>query len=298
MIILPGGLPLAAWSPAVVSCPDSIPLGGRPVVTRRGLSMPAGRPRPCPAALSCGIHTELTSNMCTARRPASDDEAWHLRMRPTVGCADVDEQELPGGAEPLGPPADGATAPLPPAETGQRPGRGGAARRALTSRAAGWVVAAVLAGVVIGLLIGLTRPAPTVAVSGVARQFTIGPAGLPPAAFGPFGPARRIAVFCGAGVPMRSVIISGSLPGRSISISPPGQRPVRQLVPPGAVRWYLPNVPPIVGWEYVRGLPAKLPAGAPVRVQLPMVHCRAGMMAGVPAQVIAPPVQPTSQATP
>jgi hypothetical protein len=211
----------------------------------------------------------------------------------------VDEQELPGGAEPSGPPADGATAPLPQsAETGQRPGRGGAARRALTSRAAGWVVAAVLAGVIIGLLVGLVRPSPTVTVSGAVRQFSIGPAGLPPGAFGPVGPARRVTVFCGAGAPLRAVIIGGSQPGGSVSIGPPGTGPLRQLVPPGPVRLYLPNVPPIISWEYARGLPVKLPAGGPVRVQMPLVHCRSGVMVGVPAQVILPPGQPSSQATP
>ena len=212
----------------------------------------------------------------------------------------MDEQELPDGAEPSGPPADGATAPLPPAETAQRPGRGGGARRVLTSRAAGWVVAAVLAGVIIGLLVGLGRPVQTVAVSGVARQFTIGPAGLPPGAtvVGPFGPARHITVFCGAGMPLHAVIIGGGQPGWSVSITRPGKLPMRQLVPPGAVRVWLPYVPPIISWEYVRGQQVKLPAGVPVRVQLPMVHCRAGAMVGVPNGVLAPPVQPTSQATP
>jgi hypothetical protein len=224
----------------------------------------------------------------------------------------VDEQELPDGAEPSGPPADGGTAPLPPAATAQRPGRGGTARRALTSRAAGWVVAAVLAGVIIGLLIGLARPVQTVAVSGVARQFTIGPAGLPPGAtvvgpaglppgatvVGPFGPARHVAVFCGGGMPMHAVIIGGGQPGWSVSIARPGKLPFRQLVPPRAVRVWLPYVPPIISWEYLRGQQVKLPAGVPVRVQLPMVHCRAGVMVGVPNGVIAPPGQPTSQPTP
>ena len=212
----------------------------------------------------------------------------------------MDEEELADGAEPSGPLADGATAPLPPAETGQRPGRGAAARRALTSRAAGWVVAAVLAGVIIGLLVGLARPSPAVTVSGAARQFTFGPAGLPPGAamVGPFGPARRITVFCGAGARLHDVIISGGLPGWSVSIGPPGEGPLRQLVPPGQVRLYQPGVPPIISWEYVRGLPVKLPAGMPQRVQLPMVHCRGGVMVGVPNGVIAPPGQPTSQATP
>src|SRR6516162_4459813 len=136
MIILPGGLPLAAWSPAVVSCPDSIPPAGPASRHPLGVIRAAG-PGHGPAGRSWppGIHTELTPNVCTARRPASDDEAWHFRMQPTVRCADVDEEELADGAEPSGPPADGATALLPPAETGPRPGRGAAARRALTSRA-------------------------------------------------------------------------------------------------------------------------------------------------------------------
>jgi hypothetical protein len=210
----------------------------------------------------------------------------------------VDEQELPDGAEPSGPPAGGATAPLPPAETGQRPGRGDAARRALTSRAAGWVVAAVLAGVIIGLLVGLARPSPTIAVAGPVRQFTFGPAGLPPGAavVGPFGPARHVTVFCSGGARLHAVIIGGGQPGWSFAIGPPGEGPLRQLVPPGPVRVYPPSVPPIISWEYVRGLPVKLPAG--MRVQLPMLHCRPGVMAGVPVQVPAPPGQPTSQATP
>ena len=211
----------------------------------------------------------------------------------------MDEQELPDGVEPSGPPAESATAPLPPpAGTGQQPGRGGAARRALTSRAAGWVVAAVLAGVIIGLLVGLARPSPTVAVAGAVRQFTIGPAGLPPGAVvGPVGPGRHVTVFCGAGGPLHAVIIGpGGAIGWNVSLVPPGKWPLRQPIPPGPVRVYLPGVPPIISWEYVRGQPVKLPAGMPQRVQLPMVHCRGGVMVGVPNGVIAPPGQPTSQA--
>ncbi len=83
--------------------------------------------------------------------------------------------------EPVPPAAQGATAaPPPPAGIGQQPSRGAAARRVVTSRAAGWAVAAVLAGVIIGLLAGLARSSPTVAVAraGPAR-FAIGPARVP-----------------------------------------------------------------------------------------------------------------------
>jgi len=207
----------------------------------------------------------------------------------------VDEQEHTGGAEPGPPPVAGATAPLPaPAEAGQRSGRGATARRVLSSRGAGWVVAAVLAGVVIGLLAGVARPAPTVSVAqagparftigsaglppgatvigpagvhrqivigpaGVHRQITIGPAGLPPGAtvIGPAGVSRQI-VIGPAGMPGQIVACPAGLPARAIVIGPPGSGASRQTVlPTGPVRVYLPAARARVSWWYVQQ-----PAGA------------------------------------
>jgi hypothetical protein len=190
----------------------------------------------------------------------------------------VDGQENAGGAEPVPPPADGATAPLPARDgAGQRPGRGAAARRALTSRAAGWVVAAVLAGVIIGLSVSFARSSPTVTVTqGGPARFAIGPAGLPPGAtvlgpagaqrqivIGPAGAQRQIVIgpagaqhqviVCPAGLPAGAVIIGpAGQPARAIVIGPPGSGPPRQVLPSGPVRVFLPGAPAKVSWRVVR----------------------------------------------
>ncbi len=221
---------------------------------------------------------------------------------------------------------DSDTAPLTmPGGAGQRPGRGAAARRALTSRAAGWVVAAVLAGVVIGLSVSLARSSPTVAVApaGAVRQFTIGPAGLPPGAavVGPAGGPQHAVAVGPAGLPGGVVVFGPAgkavafgpvgLPARAIVVCPPAGR-LTQLAPPGVpVRVFLPGSPPQVRWWFVHGEPVRVqvPAWAqvqvPARAQIPAswafpqillppgaaVQAKLGAGANVPAQVMVPPGQ-------
>jgi hypothetical protein len=236
----------------------------------------------------------------------------------------VDEQEQAGGAEPVPPPADGATAPLPePAGAGERPGRGTAARRALTGRAAGWVVAAVLAGVIIGLLVGFARSSPTVSVAqaGPAR-FTIGPAGLPGAVAGPGRVQRRIVigpngiqrqVIIGPNGASRQIVIGPNGASRQIVIGPAGLPPGAVIVGPagasgqvvacppgvatGPVRVFLPAVPAKVSWRFVR-LPAAAGAQIPASWAFPQMLPPAGVTvhtqrvpAAAPVQVVVPPGQ-------
>lgn len=224
---------------------------------------------------------------------------------------------------------DSATAPLAmPAGAGQRPGRGAAARRALTSRAAGWVVAAVLAGVIIGLSVSLARWSPTVAVApaGAVRQFTIGPAGLPPGAavVGPAGGAQHAVVVGPAGLPGGVVVfgpagkaVVAGPPGKAVVVGPAGLparaivvcRPagwLTQLVPPGVpVRVFLPGSPPRVRWWFVHGQQVRVQIPARAQVQIPAswafpqilppagpaVQAQLGAGANVPAQVMVPPGQ-------
>jgi len=203
----------------------------------------------------------------------------------------VDEQEQAGGAEPVLPPADGATAPLPePAGAGERPGRGTAARRVLTGRAAGWVVAAVLAGVIIGLLVGFARSSPTVSVAqaGPAR-FTIGPNGVQrQVIIGPNGASRQI-VIGPAGLPPGAVVVGpAGAPGQVVAC-PPG-------VATGPVRVFLPAVPAKVSWRFVQ-LPAAAGAQIPASWAVPQMLPPAGVTAptqraaAAPVQVVVPPGQ-------
>lgn len=92
------------------------------------------------------------------------------------------EQEHPAGPEPAPAPPPGTTSPntAPPA-AGPGPRRGQAVRRALTSRAAGWVVAAVLAGAVTALSVVLATGATSPSVVAVRGPFrAMGPVLLGP----------------------------------------------------------------------------------------------------------------------
>jgi hypothetical protein len=143
----------------------------------------------------------------------------------------MDEQEHSGEQppaepqQPAEPPAPGGTSPITmPAASQPQPGhRGAAVRKALTSRGAGWVVAAVLAGAVVALSVVLaTSP------SGVAVQVPFRAVG--PAFVGPGG----VRVFYG---PPRSIHMRMG----SISIAPGQVRmagPWAQVVAPGgAISW-------------------------------------------------------------
>jgi hypothetical protein len=240
----------------------------------------------------------------------------------------VDEQEHTDGAERVQPSADSATAPLPAAGTGERPGRGATARRALTSRAAGWLVAAVLAGVVIGLSVSFARTSPTVVVgpAGAVRQFFIGPAGgpagpgrqftispaggpaeriwqfvigpaggTPPTVVGPFGGAGQPLVIGPAGLPRH--IVAGCPPGlppQAVVIGPGGQ-PVRAIVigPPGKGPLQQ-LLPPGKG-----PLQKLLPPGVPVRLFLPGAPLKVSWQVGQQIKLPAAATQiPASWAFP
>ena len=93
----------------------------------------------------------------------------------------MDEQEHPAEAEAPGASAAGATPPVtePAIPRPERRRRGEGARKALTSRGAGWVAAAVLAGAVVALSVVLaTAPSDDGAADGgAARSFRFVPAG-------------------------------------------------------------------------------------------------------------------------
>ncbi|HEY6279565.1 MAG TPA: hypothetical protein VIX86_24915 [Streptosporangiaceae bacterium] len=213
----------------------------------------------------------------------------------------MDEQEHPAGAEPAGSQEggaaaepDGATAPLAlPAAAGPRPGRGPAARRALASRSAGWMVAALLAGVIIGLSIGFAGSSSTVvmAPAGVARSFTIGPAGGPQRAIvvGPCaGVQRTIFVGPGKGGPQRTIVVGpGGLPPGAVVVGPgAGVQRTITVGPGGAVQRTITVVGPAggkpvkVSRQSVKGRTITLPPG--VQVQVP---ANASFPPGMPVQV-------------
>ncbi len=151
------------------------------------------------------------------------------------------EQEHPAVPEPAPAPPPGTTSPITaPATAGPGPRRGRAVRRALTSRAAGWVVAAVLAGAVTALSVvlatGATSPS-VVAVRGPFRAMgpvLFGPGGVP---FVPPGAVRRGVV---APVPPGAGWVEVGPAGRmQVSVGPGGE--VIQRVAPFPL---LPGLPP------------------------------------------------------
>jgi hypothetical protein len=154
----------------------------------------------------------------------------------------MDEQEHSGGQEPAEPqepqaPAEpqapGGTSPItmPSAGRPQQGHRGAAVRKALTSRGAGWVVAAVLAGAVVALSVVLATSPSAVAVQVPFRA--VGPAFVGPAG-GPFyGPPGIIRLHMGA-VRVGSDWVRVIGPGQVQKIGPGGAQVV---VPGGAVSW-------------------------------------------------------------
>ena len=93
----------------------------------------------------------------------------------------MDEQEHPAGAEAAGPSAPGATPPVaePAIPQPERRRRGEGARKALTSRGAGWVAAAILAGAIVALSVVLATASSTTVLqpAGAVRSFRVIPAG-------------------------------------------------------------------------------------------------------------------------
>ena len=182
----------------------------------------------------------------------------------------MDEQEHPAEAEPTGASAPDATPPVteqaiaPP----ERRRRGEGARKALTSRGAGWVVAAVLAGAAVALSVVLATASstPVLQPAGAARSFRFVTAGGRTMIVS-FPPGARVQV--PANAPLRRSWVevpANAQPGSVTIVGPAG-------APPGAVRVQVPAV--------------VLPAGGNARpgrwVQVP-----ARVWVQVPARVVAP----------
>lgn len=193
----------------------------------------------------------------------------------------MDEQEHPAEAEAAGASAEGATPPVTePAIPGpERRRRGEGARTALTSRGAGWVVAAVLAGAVVALSVVLATASPTTVLqTGATRSFRLVPAA-----------GRAEIVSLPPNAPLRAswVQIRGNAPPGSVTIVGP------PVVLPGGVRVEVPaNAPP--GGLRVEVPAVVLPAGR--------VQARPGRWVQVPArvwvQVLAGMVAPAPTASP
>ena len=182
----------------------------------------------------------------------------------------MDEQEHPAGAEPTGASAPGATPPVtePAVAQPERRRRGEGARQALSSRGAGWVVAAVLAGAVVALSVVLATASSTSVLqpAGAARSFRFVTVGgrtmivsLPPSA--------RVQIPANAPPRASWVEVPANAHRASVTIVGPAN------VPPGALRVQVPAV--------------ALPAGGNARpgrwVQVP-----ARVWVQVPARVVAP----------
>src|ERR1039457_6757865 len=97
-------------------------------------------------------------------------------------CADGEEQDPPAGPEPQAP---GVPPPItaPAAQQAKRHRRADTVRRALVSRAAGWVVAAALAVAVVVLSVSLATESTAARGQsfGGAGAACLGPAGIGPA---------------------------------------------------------------------------------------------------------------------
>jgi hypothetical protein len=200
----------------------------------------------------------------------------------------VDEQEHPAGAEGEEPSAAGAPPPVtePAIPRPEQRRRGEGARKALTSRGAGWVAAAILAGAVVALSVVLATGSSTTVLQpvGAARSFRLVP-GAGGAEIVPFpanapasrvqiranGPLRTSWVEVPANAPLRAswVEVPANAPPGGISVTlPAGARP-------GGVRVEVPAV--VVP---VRGQ-AQVPPGRWVEVP-------ARVWIQVPAGVVSP----------
>jgi len=188
----------------------------------------------------------------------------------------VDEQEHPAGAEAEGPFAAGEPSPVPePAiPRPERRRRGEGARKALTSRGAGWVAAALLAGFAVALLIVLPTGSSTTVLQpvGAARSFRLVPG----------GGGAEIVPFP-ANAPASRVQIHANAPLRASWVQVPAN------APPGSVRVEIPaNARP-------RGISVTLPASARpggVRVEVPAVVVPvSGRVQGPPGRWVEVPAR-------
>jgi hypothetical protein len=187
----------------------------------------------------------------------------------------VDEQEHPAGAEGEEPSAAGAPPPVtePAIPRPEQRRRGEGARKALTSRGAGWVAAAILAGAVVALSVVLATGSSTTVLQpvGAARSFRLVP-GAGGAEIVPFpanAPASRVQIRANGPLRTSWVEVPANAPPGGISVTlPAGARP-------GGVRVEVPAV--VVP---VRGQ-AQVPPGRWVEVP-------ARVWIQVPAGVVSP----------
>jgi hypothetical protein len=182
----------------------------------------------------------------------------------------VDEQEHPAGAETSRPSAPGATPPVTepavtepavtePVVAQERRRRGAGARRVLTSRGAGWVAAAILAGAVVALSVVLATSSSTTVLqlAGAARSFRFVPAG---------GRAEIVTVPPNA---LPTSWVPANAPSGRVRVQ------IRPGGPPGGMRVEVPVVVLPAGGQARPGRWVQVPAR--VWVQVP-----AGMVAPVP----------------
>jgi hypothetical protein len=194
-----------------------------------------------------------------------DEQEHSAGPGPTGSPGPTEPADPPGPVDPPGPPAP--PGPEPGAGPGS-PGRGQGVRKALTSRAAGWVVAAALAGAVAALAAVLaTRPsAALLRPVGALRSTVVGPRLAGPARVA-LPPGVRVTV--PANAPLRAVVIG---PGALVS---PGLLPVCR-VPAGTLVLVPAARPPAHPGRPVR-VQVRLPAAGPVPA------CPAGLRVQVPA---------------
>ena len=179
----------------------------------------------------------------------------------------MDEQEHPAEAEAAGAFAEGATPPVAePAIRGpEQRRRDEGAWKALTSRGAGWVAAAVLAGAVVALsAVLVTAPSTTVLQLGAARSFRVvsgGRAGIVSLPPNVQVPASRVQIAANAPPLSVSIVGPATVRGGNVRVEVPAN------APPGGLRVEVPAVVLPAGRVQVRpGRWVEVPARVWVRV--------------------------------
>ena len=148
-------------------------------------------------------------------------------MQRRLRWAQVDEREHPASPET---PADPAAGQVTAITGAGRERRADGVREALTSRGAGWAVAAAMAGAVVGLSVAMaTSPSPTVVVQPEGLGgFPAGPGGSPAGAGGSLAGAVRASVPGGAVQAQAPVRLRLQAPARMRALAgAPLQAPAR-----------------------------------------------------------------------
>jgi len=202
-------------------------------------------------------------------------------MQRRLRWAQVDEREHPASPET---PADPAAGQVTAITGAGRERRADGVREALTSRGAGWAVAAAMAGAVVGLSVAMaTSPSPTVVVQPEGLGgFPAGPGGSPAGAGGSLAGAVRASVPGGAVQAQAPVRLRLQAPARMRALAgAPLQAParLRLQVPAGAplqaparLRLQVPVRLPVQS-------PARLRAGAPTGALIPVPRAVPGAQA-------------------